>query len=51
MRIKKIPQPLIIQKQLEWFCETLLTNFMNICQNVGILQECKEKLINFIQEF
>ena len=36
---------------IEWFCETLLTNFMNICKNVGILQECKEKLINFIQEF
>jgi hypothetical protein len=36
---------------VEWFCETLLTNFMNICKNVGILQECKEKIIKFVQEF
>ena len=36
---------------IEWFCESLLTNFMNICKNVGILAECKEKLIAFIQEF
>ena len=36
---------------IEWFCETLLTNFMNICKNVGILEECKNKLIKFIQDF
>ena len=36
---------------IEWFCETLLTNFMNICRNVGILEECKNKLIKFIQDF
>jgi hypothetical protein len=36
---------------IEWFCETLLTNFMNICKSVGILQECKEKIIKFVQEF
>jgi hypothetical protein len=36
---------------IEWFCETILTNFMNICKNVGILQECKEKIIKFVQEF
>ena len=36
---------------IEWFCKTLLTNFMNICKKVGILDECKEKIIKFIQEF
>uniref|UniRef100_A0A6C0EVH8 HNH nuclease domain-containing protein n=1 Tax=viral metagenome TaxID=1070528 RepID=A0A6C0EVH8_9ZZZZ len=36
---------------IEWFCETILTNFMNICKNVGIIQECKEKIIKFVQEF
>jgi len=36
---------------IEWFCETLLTNFMNICRNVGLLEECKNKLIKFIQHF
>jgi hypothetical protein len=36
---------------IEWFCETLLTNFMNICKNFGILEECKNKLIKFIQNF
>lgn len=36
---------------IEWFCETLLTNFMNICKKVGLLQECKEKIIKFVQEF
>ena len=36
---------------IEWFCETLLTNFMNICRDVGILSECKNKLLKFIQEF
>lgn len=36
---------------IEWFCETLLMNFMTICKEVGILEECKEKFIKFIQEF
>jgi hypothetical protein len=36
---------------IEWFCETLLTNFLNICKRVGILEECKQKMILFIQEF
>lgn len=36
---------------IEWFCETLLTNFMNLCKSVGILEECKEKVIQFIQDF
>jgi 5-methylcytosine-specific restriction endonuclease McrA len=36
---------------IEWFCETLLTNFLNICKNIGILEECKDKIIKFIQEF
>jgi len=36
---------------IEWFCETLLTNFLNICKNVGILEECKHKIIKFIQDF
>ena len=36
---------------IEWFCETLLTNFMTICRNVGILEECKNQLVKFIQEF
>lgn len=36
---------------IEWFCETLLTNFMNICKHVGILEESKIKLIKFIQDF
>jgi hypothetical protein len=36
---------------IEWFCETILTNFMNICKHVGIIEECKKKLINFIKDF
>lgn len=36
---------------IEWFCETLLSNFMNICKHVGILEECKEKLIKFINSY
>jgi hypothetical protein len=36
---------------IEWFCETLLTNFMKICKDVGILEECKEKIINFVKNF
>uniref|UniRef100_A0A6C0KVX4 HNH nuclease domain-containing protein n=1 Tax=viral metagenome TaxID=1070528 RepID=A0A6C0KVX4_9ZZZZ len=36
---------------IEWFCETLLTNFMNICKGIGILEDCKDKIIKFIQDF
>jgi len=36
---------------VEWFCETILTNFLNICKNVGILEECKHKIINFVRDF
>jgi len=36
---------------IEWFCETLLTNFMKICKNVGLLEESKQKLIQFIKDF
>jgi hypothetical protein len=36
---------------IEWFCETILANFMNICKNVGILEECKMRLIKFIEGF
>lgn len=36
---------------IEWFCTTLLTNFLTLCKNVGILEECKEKMIAFIKEF
>ena len=36
---------------VEWFCESLLSNFMNICKDVNILDECKEKLIQFIRDF
>ena len=36
---------------IDWFCETLLTNFLNICKNVGILKECKIKIIKFIENF
>jgi 5-methylcytosine-specific restriction endonuclease McrA len=36
---------------IEWFCETLLRNFLNICKNVGILEECKNKMINYIKDF
>jgi 5-methylcytosine-specific restriction endonuclease McrA len=36
---------------IEWFCDSLLTNFMNICKKVGLLEECKEKFIKFVQEF
>ena len=36
---------------IEWFCETLLTNFMRICKRVGILEECKSKLVVFINNF
>ena len=36
---------------IEWFCESLLTNFMNICKRVGIIEECKQKIIKFVKDF
>ena len=36
---------------LTWFTKHLLTNFLNICQRMGNLDEIKEGLIAFIQEF
>ena len=37
---------------IDWFCKSILTNFLNICKKVRMdLQTVKEKLINFIQEF
>jgi len=36
---------------IKWFCDTILTNFMNICKRLNILEDCKIKLIQFIQEF
>ena len=35
-----------------WFCESLLTNFLEICKKTGMdLETVKTKLIGFIQEF
>jgi hypothetical protein len=39
------------QMPIEWFCKSLLTNFMNICKRVGLLDEAKAKLKQFIDEF
>lgn len=36
---------------IEWFCNTLLSNFMNICKKVGIIEECKIKLLEFINNY
>jgi 5-methylcytosine-specific restriction endonuclease McrA len=36
---------------IEWFCESLLTNFMKICKRLGLLDEAKAKLKKFIDEF
>lgn len=37
---------------INWFCKSLLTNFLNICKKTGMdLETVKYKLINFIQEF
>ena len=36
---------------VEWFCNTLLSNFMNVCKRVGILATCKEKMIQFINDY
>ena len=37
---------------VEWFCKTILTNFLTICKKTGMnLENVKERIINFIQEF
>jgi len=37
---------------IDWFCKSLLTNFITICKKTGMdIDEVKTKLINFIQEF
>ena len=36
---------------VEWFCNSLLSNFMNICKRLGILTTCKEKIIEFINNY
>jgi hypothetical protein len=37
---------------VEWFCKTILTNFLTICKKTGMnMNEVKLKLITFIQEF
>lgn len=37
---------------VDWFCKTLLTNFLNLCKRSGMdLGNVKNKIINFIQEF
>jgi 5-methylcytosine-specific restriction endonuclease McrA len=39
---------------IEWFCKSLLTNFMTLCRRVGgeeMLKTCKEKIITFVNEF
>lgn len=37
---------------VEWFCKSLLTNFLTICNKTGMnMGDVKDKLITFIQEF
>ena len=37
---------------VNWFCKSLLTNFLKICNKTGMnMNEVKDKLIKFIQEF
>jgi len=37
---------------VDWFCRSLLTNFINICKKTGMdVESVKEQLIKFIQEF
>lgn len=36
---------------IEWFCESILTNFLNICKRVGILDDAKKRIIEFVQTF
>ena len=39
-------------KPVEWFCRSLLTNFLNICRRTRMnMDEVKSKLISFIEEF
>jgi len=35
----------------DWFCNHLLTNFLNICKRMDNIDIVKSKLIKFIQEF
>ena len=36
---------------VEWFCNTILTNFISLCNRVGLnITEVKEELIEFIQK-
>lgn len=35
---------------VEWFCENLLTNFLNICKRVG-LDDPRPKIIKFLQDY
>ena len=37
---------------VEWFCKSILTNFLNICKKTGLLNtETKQTLIEFIENF
>ena len=39
---------------IEWFCKTLLTNFLVICKRVGgteMLESCKSRIISFVNSF
>jgi 5-methylcytosine-specific restriction endonuclease McrA len=36
---------------IPWFCKTLLSNFLRICQRVGCLDEAKEQIDKFVRDF
>lgn len=36
---------------VDWFCESILSNFLILTKRVGIQDEAKEKLIQFIQDY
>lgn len=36
---------------IEWFCKTLLTNFLSVCKRVSLLDDAKLQLKQFIDEF
>lgn len=36
---------------VDWFSESILRNFLHICNRVGIVEEAKSSLISFIQKF
>lgn len=36
---------------IDWFCKTILTNFLNICKRFNSLKEVKHKMIQFIIHF